>query len=212
MTTTGIPAAGPGGVLRLTWVRDRLAHVLEHCDTDEPSGTWTGRACPDHGLAIGANVDTATLRQLFARGQLADLIWEATADLTAEHSQLFRAAIQAYHAGQAEAAEQIWQQLGTVWSRAWAANLAALELMQDVGLARFFPVKPQRWVVASFKHHCGPHGLPSPHVHNIVFSDLTSPQPPGHAHAPPRRRGDGSRARVSYLDRMPASALRFMRA
>ena len=40
MTVTGIPAAGPGGVLRLTWVRDRLAHVLEHCDTDEPPGTW----------------------------------------------------------------------------------------------------------------------------------------------------------------------------
>jgi len=40
MTVTGIPGAGPGGVPRLTRVRDRLAHVLEHCDTDEPSGTW----------------------------------------------------------------------------------------------------------------------------------------------------------------------------
>jgi hypothetical protein len=35
-----------------------------------------------------------------------------------------------------------------VWSRAWAANLAALELMQDAGVTRFSPVKPQRWVVA----------------------------------------------------------------
>ena len=76
--------------------------------------------------------------------------------------------------GQTEAAEQIWQQVRAVWSRAWAANLASLELMQDVGLTRFSPVKPQRWVVASFEHHCGPHGLPSPHVHNIVFSDLTN--------------------------------------
>ena len=174
MTATGIPAAGPGGVLRLTWVRDRLAHVLEHCDTDEPSGTWTGLACPDHGLALGADVDTATVRQLSARGQIADLIWEAPADLTAEHGQLFRAAIQAYHAGQAEAAGQLWDKARAVWSRAWAANLAALELMQDAGLTRFSPVKPQRWVVASFEHHCGPHGLPSPHVHNIVFSDLTN--------------------------------------
>ena len=40
------------------------------------------------------------VRQLSARGQLADMIWEAPADLTAEHGQLFRAAIQAYHAGQ----------------------------------------------------------------------------------------------------------------
>jgi len=174
MTATGIPAARPDGVLRLTWVRDRLAHVLEHCDTDEPSGTWTGRACPDHGLALGADVDTATMRQLAVRGRLGDLIWEAPVGLTAEHGQLFQAAIHAYHVGQAEAAEQIWQQVRAVWSRAWAANLAALELMQDAGLTRFSPVKPQRWVVASFEHHCGPHGLPSPHVHNIVFSDLTN--------------------------------------
>ena len=41
MTANGIPAARPDGVLRLTSVRDQLAHVLEHCDTDEPSGTWT---------------------------------------------------------------------------------------------------------------------------------------------------------------------------
>jgi len=41
MTATSIPGAGPSGVLRMTWVRDQLAHVLEHCETDEPSGTWT---------------------------------------------------------------------------------------------------------------------------------------------------------------------------
>ena len=143
MTATGIPAAGPGGVLRLTWVRDRLAHVLEHCDTDEPSGTWTGRACPDHGLAVGADAGTAALRQMSVRAQLADLIWEAPADLTAEHGQLFRAAIQAYRAGQAEAAGKLWDQTRAMWSRAWAANLAALELMQNVGLvAMTAPIGP----------------------------------------------------------------------
>jgi hypothetical protein len=61
MAATGIPGAGLRGVLRLTWAQDRLAHVLEHCGTDEPPGTWTGLACPDHGLAIGADVDTAAL-------------------------------------------------------------------------------------------------------------------------------------------------------
>jgi hypothetical protein len=25
----------------MTWVHDDLAHVLEHADIDEPSGTWT---------------------------------------------------------------------------------------------------------------------------------------------------------------------------
>ena len=38
----------------------------------------------------------------------------------------------------------------------------------------FSPVKLQRWVVGSFEHHCGPHGLPEPHVHNIVLTDLTT--------------------------------------
>ena len=38
---TSIDGAKPGGVLRLTWVPDQLAHVLEHSQTDEPSGTWT---------------------------------------------------------------------------------------------------------------------------------------------------------------------------
>jgi hypothetical protein len=49
-----------------------------------------------------------------------------------------------------------------------------LEFMQGTGLTRFAPVKPQRWVVASFEHHTSPHGLPRPHVHNIV---LTSNRP-----------------------------------
>ena len=46
MTTTSITAPGLSGVLRMTWVHDDLAHVLEHADIDEPSGTWTGLACP----------------------------------------------------------------------------------------------------------------------------------------------------------------------
>jgi len=71
-------------------------------------------ACPDHGLAVGADVGTATVRQLSARGQIADLIWEAPAGLTAEHGQLFRAAIQAYRAGQAEAAGKLWDQTRAV--------------------------------------------------------------------------------------------------
>ncbi len=69
MTATGIPDAGLSGVLRMTWVRDQLAHVLEHCDTDEPSGTWTGLVCPDHGLAPGADVNTATLQRLSVRAR-----------------------------------------------------------------------------------------------------------------------------------------------
>ena len=41
MTAASIPGARLTGILRLTWVQDHLAHVLDHCQTDEPSGTWT---------------------------------------------------------------------------------------------------------------------------------------------------------------------------
>jgi hypothetical protein len=41
MTALAITGMGLTGVLRLTWVRDNLAHVLQHSQTDETSGTWT---------------------------------------------------------------------------------------------------------------------------------------------------------------------------
>lgn len=73
MADTSIDGAKLSGVLRLTWMTDQLAHVLDHSQTDEATGTWTGLACPAHGLALGA----ATLQRLTAHGDIADLIWEA---------------------------------------------------------------------------------------------------------------------------------------
>ena len=69
MTAIAITGMGLTGVLRMTWVQDNLAHVLDHSLTDETSGTWTGLACPGYGLALGADVDNATLRQLAIRGR-----------------------------------------------------------------------------------------------------------------------------------------------
>jgi len=171
----GAEAEAPelGGVLRITWAADGLAHVLEHCQTDEPTGTWTGLACPGHGLDIGADVDNEELRRL-AHGEIADLIWEAPPEFTTEHGHLCLAAIQAYQAGDHETGERLWGQVQTLWSQAWSANHYALSLMQRSGLTRFLPEKPQRWVIASFEHHCGPHGVAHPHVHNIVITGLTT--------------------------------------
>jgi hypothetical protein len=165
---------GLGGVLRMTWMQDRLEHVLEHCETDEPSGTWTGLACPDHRLALGSDVDNSTLSRLCARGEVADIIWESPEDLTTEHRHAFEAALDAYRAGNSKTAELMWQELRIIWSSAWTANYAALQLLQDVGLTRFSPVKPQRWVIASFEHHCSPHGWSHPHIHNIVITRLAA--------------------------------------
>jgi hypothetical protein len=64
--------------------------VLDHSHTDETSGTWTGLACPSHGLPLGTDVDNTALRHLAAGGEIADLTWEAPDDLTDEHSQVFQ--------------------------------------------------------------------------------------------------------------------------
>jgi hypothetical protein len=176
MTDTTDLSATLSPVLRLTWVSDQLAHVLDHTQLGEPSGTWMGLACPDHGLQPGTDVDDAVLRQL-AQGDLADLadlIWEAPDDFTAEHASVGLAAIQACQAGELEEGERLWKQTQALWSTASSANYQAMELLQASGLTRFSPVKPQRWVIASFDHHCGPHGLPHPHIHNIVITQLTA--------------------------------------
>jgi len=174
MTAIAITGMGLTGVLRMTWVQDNLAHVLDHSLTDETSGTWTGLACPGYGLAPGADVDNAMLRQLAIRGEIADLTWEAPDELTADHAQVFQAAIRAHHAADSERADELWENVRAIWSQAWSANYAVLEFLQGTGLTRFSPVKPQQWVVASFEHHCSPHGLPRPHIHNIVITSLTT--------------------------------------
>jgi len=174
MTAIGITGQGLTGIIRMTWVHDHLAHVLDSQD-DETSGTWTGLACPAYGLALGGDVDNATLRRLAAHSGIADLTWEAPDEITARHGEAFQAAIQAYHAADTERADRLWDQVRAIWSQAWSANYAVLEFLQGTGLARFSPVKPQHWVIASFEHHCGPHGLPRPHIHNIVLTSLTTP-------------------------------------
>jgi hypothetical protein len=172
MTGTGTESTELGGVLRLTLVTDHLAHVLEHSQSDEPTGTWTGLACPDHGLEIGTDVDNSALQHL-AQGEVTDFIWEAPTDFTAEHGELSLAAISAYHNGDPETGQQYWQQAVALWSRAWSANNQAISLLQAAGLTRFSPDKPQRWVIASFEHHCGPHGVAHPHIHNVAVPALT---------------------------------------
>jgi hypothetical protein len=170
----GIEGAGLRGVMRMTWVADHLAHVLDHREAGEPSGTWTGLACQDHGLALGGEVDDVLLRRLAAGGEIADLVWEPAEQLAAEHGRLAQAAIEADRAGKPEMAGRLREHVQAIWSLAWSANYAALTLLQDAGLTRFSQVKPQRWVAASFEHHCGPHGLPAPHIHNIVVIALTT--------------------------------------
>jgi hypothetical protein len=164
-----------GGILRVTPRPVRLlAHVLDNLD-GEATGTWTGLACPGHGLPIGSDVGNDTLTRLADKHGIASLHWQPPEDFTAEHAHLCTTAIHACQSGNPEWGEELWQQATALWSQAWSANLQVLELMQEAGLHRFSLDKPQRWVVASFEHHTSPHGLPQPHIHNIVIPALTAP-------------------------------------
>src|SRR5579862_3815031 len=96
MTALAISGMGLTGVLQLTWVHDNLAHVLEHSQTDETAGTWTGLAGPGHGLLLGTDVDNAVLKEMAADSEIADLTWDAPDQFTAEHTRAFRDAMQAH--------------------------------------------------------------------------------------------------------------------
>ena len=102
MTAIAVTGADLTGVLRLTWVQDNLAHVLEHSQADETSGTWTGLACPGHGLPLGADVDNQVLQEMAAGSEIADLTWETPDQFTVEHTQAFRDAMHAHLGGDAE--------------------------------------------------------------------------------------------------------------
>jgi hypothetical protein len=66
---------------------------------------------------------------------------------------------------------------GGAYGRKPGQRTTALELLQGTGLTRFSPVEPQQWMIASFEHHTSPHGLPRPHIHNIVITSLTTGAP-----------------------------------
>jgi len=87
MTAIAITGMSLTGVLRITWVRDNLAHALDHSHTDETSGTWTGLACPGHGLALGTDVDNATPQHLAAGSEIADLTWNGPDQVRAGQAQ-----------------------------------------------------------------------------------------------------------------------------
>ena len=173
MAAIGITGMGLTGVVRMNWVQDDLAHVLEHAHTDETSGTWTGRACPELRPGARQRCGRHDVAAPSRRGR------DRRPDLGSpgRHRRRTRPGVpgrdRRLPGRGARAAEELWEKVRAVWSHAWSANYAALEFLQDTGLSRFSPVKPQRWLAASFEHHCGPHGLPRPHIHNIVVVALT---------------------------------------
>ncbi len=62
------------------------------------------------------------LRPLAIHSEIADLTWQALDDITAEHGQAFQSALRAYRVAGTERAEQLWEKVQAIWSRAWSAG------------------------------------------------------------------------------------------
>lgn len=52
MAGAGTQGPDDSGTLRLTWVTDHLAHVIDGSEFGGASGTWTGLAVPAKGCGI----------------------------------------------------------------------------------------------------------------------------------------------------------------
>lgn len=134
-----ITGMGLAGVLRLTWVHDNLAHVLDDSQANETSRTWTGLACsgprPDRGRrrrqrwCCGAWPPGASspnpLRKLRASSPPNTLGCSRP--------------LSAYPADDPERAEQLWEDFRAIWSHTRSANHVVPEFRHGTGLTRFAP-------------------------------------------------------------------------
>ena len=158
MTAFAITGMGLTGVLRITWVHDNLAHVLHHSHTHETPGTWTGLACPGHGLALGTDVDNETLQHLAVGNEIADLTWEAPDELAAEHARAFNGR----HARSPDTGECRARRPALGGPPGRLVDTPGQRTTRCSSSCRA-PVcpgsrrsSPSSWVVASFEHHTSP--------------------------------------------------------
>ena len=121
-----------------------------------------------------AQTSTTPRCRRLAQGDLADLVWEAPDDFTAEHASSASPRSEPTKPVSSKKASDSGSKRRPCGPAPGQPTTRPSELLQAAGLTRFSPVKPQRWVIASFEHHCGPHGLPHPHIHNIVMTGLTT--------------------------------------
>ena len=143
-------------------------------------------------LALGGDVDNATLRRLAADGKIADLVWEAPEELAAEHGQAFQSAMQAYHTG------------------AFRAGRAALAGVADDLVARLGSELRGARAAAERGDHDVLAGQTAALGHRLLRAPLRPPRPPAPAypqHRPhPAHDGDSSRraGAIRTASRLPA--------
>jgi hypothetical protein len=144
-----------------------VGHILAHTAIDEPSGTWTGSACPRHQRPLGSDVDLADLGVMSRTADgLADACWYAPPTL----AEVYRMTVNGMMAdGEPSARKHTldwWQhRVNVAWSYAWKANYTFLtEVVEAPARAS----GGDGLLIASFEHNSSEHGLARPHVHNLM--------------------------------------------
>ena len=144
-----------------------ISHITAHTSIDEPSGTWTGGACPRHRRPLGSDVALADLGEMHRQSAgLTDMTWYPEPAAAEAYQMLLR---QWREDGAREPHQHPfdwWANRVTVmWSYIWAANCRFVaEIMEQ-------PTRSKGGaglLVASFEHNSSAHGLERPHIHNLM--------------------------------------------
>lgn len=135
-----------------------VRHVLEHVGVYEPTGTWTGGACPRHGHPIGSDVALADLSAVYQEaGNLVDFTWYPCEEI----AQLWAMIL--------ESRGDDLELVASVWSHIWAANCEAVTLGVEAGARKR---GTDGLLVMSFEHNRSRHAIKRPHVHNLVPGNI----------------------------------------
>jgi hypothetical protein len=173
VTSEQVPS--PDDAVALAWPgeiqlnqKTDIGHILHHTGTDEPSGTWTGGACPRHRRPLGSDVDLTDLGEMHRQSSgLADLTWYPEAAAADVYRLLLREWSEdgARRPDNAHPFEWWEDRVAAMWSYIWAANCRYVsEILEG-------PIRGRSGdglLVASFEHNSSAHGRERPHVHNLV--------------------------------------------
>ena len=144
-----------------------ISHILQHASIDEPSGTWTGSACPQHGRPLGTDVDLADLGAMHRQSAgLADMTWYPEPAAADTYLRLLRDWA-ADGARQPHLHPFDWWvgRVDVMWSYIWAANYRFItEIIEQPSESR----GGAGLLIASFEHNSSAHGRERPHIHNLV--------------------------------------------
>ena len=148
-------------------VRADVPHILHHTGIDEPTGTWTGGGCPQHGRDVGTDASLYDLGEMHRQSAgLCDMTWFPEPAAAIAYQWLIRD----WHADGGRQPHQHpfewWQErVKVAWSYIWAANYRYItEIIEQPARSK----GGTGLLIASFEHNSSDHGLEQPHIHNLM--------------------------------------------